>query len=57
MRVVTEVVETWAEGQAYLRVLRDAGYHGQLVEAADGRVVVHVDGGKRGKPLDQRPAR
>jgi len=57
MRVVTEVVETWAEGQAYLRVLRDAGYHGQLMEAADGRVVVHVDGGKRGKPLDQRPAR
>lgn len=40
-----------------LRQLKDAGFHGQAADLADGTINVIVDGGKRGLPLNRVPPR
>jgi len=54
---VVETFDSWSAARARLRQIREAGFHGQITEDAEGTVTLIVDGGKREQPLATLPAR
>ena len=54
---VVEKFESWSAAGARLRQIREAGFHGQITDDAEGTVTLIVDGGKREQPLAALPAR
>jgi hypothetical protein len=55
-RVIEKGFISWASVKARLRTLKDAGYHAQATDMGE-EIVIVIDGGKKGVPLDRIPAR